>query len=67
MAINFDNLLTADEQAAIKTARLKQFAEEAIQHQLNKQVAEALGDTASVEQADKALEVLEAAINVYSA
>lgn len=67
MAINFDTLLSPEEQAAIKAARLKQFAEEAIQHHLNKQVAEQLGDTAAVEQADKALEVLEAAISVYSA
>lgn len=65
MAIDYSSLLTNEQKKNILNQRIAQFAGEAWQHELNKQTCENLGDTAGVESAAKALEVLEAAINVH--
>lgn len=65
MAIDFNNLLTAEQKTQIINQRIEQFATEAFQHELNKQVAESVGDTASIAQADEALVILESAITTY--
>jgi hypothetical protein len=65
MAIDFDALLTVDEKANILTQRIKQFAAEGYQINLNKQVAESTDNPAGVEEADKNLVIIEEAINAY--
>ena len=65
MAIDFDSLLTVDEKANILTQRIKQFAAEGYQINLNKQVAEATENAAGVEEADKNLVIIEEAIKTY--
>ena len=65
MAIDFDALLTVDEKANILTQRIKQFAAEGYQINLNKQVAESTDNAAGVEEADKNLVIIEEAINTY--
>lgn len=65
MAIDFSSLLTDEQKKNLLEQRLVQFAAEAYQHELNKQVAVAADDEASVENADKALAILETAINVH--
>ena len=65
MAIDFDTLLTVDEKANILTQRIKQFAAEGYQINLNKQVAESTENAAGVEEADKNLVIIEEAINTY--
>jgi hypothetical protein len=67
MAIDFDALLTVDEKANILTQRIKQFAAEGYQINLNKQVAESTENPAGVEEADKNLVIIEEAINTYKA
>lgn len=67
MAIDYTTLLTAEQKRGIISQRISQFAAEAYQHSLNKTTCESLGDTDGVAAADKALEVLEAAINTHSA
>jgi hypothetical protein len=67
MAIDFDTLLTVDEKANILTQRIKQFAAEGYQINLNKQVAESTENAAGVEEADKNLVIIEEAINTYKA
>lgn len=65
MTINYEDLLTKEQKVNILQQRLAQFAAEAWQHQLNKQTAESLGDTASVENADNAISIINAAIAVH--
>ena len=65
MAIDFNQFLTAEQKAEIIAQRITQFAAEAFQHELNKQVAQSIGDTEAVAQADAALLTLEEAINTY--
>lgn len=65
MAIDYSALLTDEQKRNILNQRIAQFAAEAWQHELNKQTCQGLGDDAGVESADKALAVLEAAINVH--
>lgn len=67
MAIDFDALLTVDEKANILTQRIKQFAAEGYQINLNKQVAESTDNAAGVEEADKNLVIIKEAINTYKA
>lgn len=67
MAIDYTGLLTTEQKKQLIEQRVTQFAAEAYQHELNKQIAAQINDTASVEQADAALAVLETAINAYQA
>lgn len=67
MAIDYTTLLTAEQKRNILAQRIGQFASEAYQHSLNKITCESLGDTDGVENADKALTILDAAINTHSA
>ena len=55
MAIDYSALLSADQKKALIEQRVQQFAAEAYQHELNKQVAEKIGDKLSIQQADAAL------------
>jgi hypothetical protein len=67
MAINFNNLLSADQKRDLLTQRINQFATEAYQHELNRQIAESVQDQPAIEQAEQALATLETAINVHEA
>lgn len=65
MAIDYSGLLSPEQKQALLTERIQQFAAEAYQHQLNKQIAESIGDTEAITNADQALATLETAINIY--
>ena len=67
MAIDFGSLLTDEQKASLLQQRISQFAAEAYQHELNKKTGETIGSEEQVESSNKALEVLEAAINVHKA
>jgi hypothetical protein len=67
MAIDYSGLLSPEQKQELLAQRIQQFAAEAYQHQLNKQIAESIGDTESVANADAALATLETAITVYQA
>lgn len=67
MAIDYASILTGDQKRALIEQRVQQFAAEAYQHELNKQIAITIGDETSVAQADAALATLEIAINTYQA
>lgn len=67
MAIDYSSLLTNEQKEKLLNQRIAQFAAEAWQHELNKKTCEQLGDEAGVESAEKALEVLDAAIAVHQA
>ena len=65
MAIDFNNLLSADQKRDLLTQRIQQFATEAYQHELNRQIATSVNDAQAVEQAEAALVTLETAIDVH--
>lgn len=65
MTINYDSILTVDQKRSILQQRITQFAAEAYQHELNKTTCESLEDTAGVENAEKAIALLEKAIEVH--
>ena len=65
MAIDFNNLLTHDQKRDLLTQRIQQFATEAYQHELNRQIATSVNDAQAVEQAEAALVTLETAIDVH--
>ena len=65
MAIDFNNLLSADQKRDLLTQRIQQFATEAYQHELNRQIATSVNDAQAVEQAEAALVTLETAIGVH--
>ena len=67
MAIDFNNLLTPDQKRDLLTQRINQFATEAYQHELNRQIAETINDEQAVLQAESALATLETAITVHEA
>lgn len=67
MAIDFNSLLSDEQKKAIISQKVEQFAVEAFQHTINKQVAEKIGDGEAVAAADAALATLEAAITEYQA
>jgi hypothetical protein len=67
MAIDYSSLLTDEQKKSILEQRIAQFASEAYQHTLNKQTCESINDEAGVEAADKALTILEAAIDTHKA
>lgn len=65
MSIDFDTALTNEQKAEIIQQRITQFAAEAYQHELNKKTAEKLGSDEQIENINKNLEILEAAIEVH--
>ncbi len=67
MALDYSSLLTEEQKKSILEQRLTQFAAEAYQHDINKQVASSAGNAEGVAQAEAALETLEAAIAVHQA
>ena len=67
MAIDFNNLLTPDQKRDLLTQRIQQFATEAYQHELNRQIAETVNDEQALLQAESALATLETAITVHEA
>jgi len=67
MALDYSSLLTDEQKKSILEQRLTQFAAEAYQHDINKQVASSAGNAEGVAQAEAALEALEAAIAVHQA
>ena len=65
MAIDFGNLLTADQKRDLLTQRIQQFATEAYQHELNRHIAASVQDQEAVTVAEAALQTLEIAIEVH--
>jgi len=65
MAIDYAALLTDEQKRNILEQRIAQFASEAYQHTLNKTTCESLTDEEGVANADKALTILEAAIQTH--
>lgn len=63
--MDYSSLLTDEQKKSILEQRLTQFAAEAYQHDINKQVATAAGNTDGVAQAEEALGALESAITVH--
>jgi hypothetical protein len=63
--MNFSELLSVEQRKEILESRILNFAVEAYQVSLNKQVAEATEDLAAVDQAASALSTLQSAIQVY--
>jgi hypothetical protein len=62
MALDFNELLSADQKRGILAQRIQQFAVEAYQHHLNAATAESLGNEEAVAASQEALVTLEAAI-----
>ena len=65
MALDFNSLLTSEQKHNLLTQRIEQFAAEAYQHELNRQIAEQVFDADAVTSAEAALVTLETAINVH--
>jgi flagellar biosynthesis chaperone FliJ len=65
MAIDFSNLLTDEQKRDLLQQRLQQFAGEAYQHELNRQIAEKVFDADAVTNSEAALQTLETAIAVH--
>lgn len=65
MTIDYSSLLTDEQKRNILQQRITQFAAEAYQHKLNKDTCESLADEAGVENAEKALVLLEKAIEIH--
>jgi hypothetical protein len=65
MAIDYSSLLTGEQKRSILEQRLTQFAAEAYQHDINKQVALASNNEQGVKQATEALAILETAMTVH--
>lgn len=65
MSINYEELLTNEQKKNILSQRIAQFASEAWQHSLNKQTCELIGDEEGAASADKALTIINAAIQVH--
>ncbi len=65
MAIDYLASLSSGQKQVLLTERIRRFTVEAYQHQLNRQVAEAISDSEGVANADAALATIETAITVY--
>jgi hypothetical protein len=65
MSVNYDAILTNEQKRNIVTQRIAQFAAEAYQFSLNKKTAEKLGSEEQMEQIDKQIELIEAAIVIH--
>ena len=66
MTIDYSSMLTVDQKKSILQQRIAQFAAEAYQHTLNRETCKSLEDLEGVENADKALLLLEKAIEVHT-
>ena len=66
MAINYDAFLSADQKKAIVENRLQQFAAEAYQTELNKEIQIRQGDAQAVESCNASLALIEDAIEVHA-
>ena len=67
MAIDFNNLLSTEQKHDLLAQRIQQFASEAYQHELNRQIAISVNDEQAIFQAESALATLEIAIDVHQA
>ncbi len=67
MTLDYNSLLTDEQKRTILQQRISQFAAEAYQHSLNKKTCEGLEDLEGAENAQKSLQILEAAITVHHA
>lgn len=65
MAISYDNLLTVEQKKAIVENRLQQFAAEAYQTELNKEIQIRQGDEQAADACDVSLALIESAIAVH--
>ena len=65
MAISYENLLTLEQRKAIVENRLQQFATEAYQTELNKEIQISQGDEQAVDACDVSLALIESAIAVH--
>lgn len=65
MAVDYSSLLTDEQKKSILEQRLAQFASEAYQHDINKQVAEASDNAEGVKAAEEAMAILDKAIVVH--
>jgi hypothetical protein len=65
MTIDYSGLLSAEQKKSILEQRLTQFAAEAYQHDINKQVAAASNNEEGVKQATEALAILDTAMAVH--
>lgn len=65
MSIDYSSLLSAEQKKSILEQRLTQFAAEAYQHEINKQVATAANNEDGIKAADDALAILDTAITVH--
>ena len=63
--MDYASLLTDEQKRSILSERIEQFAVEAYQHDINKQVAVASNNAEGVTQADEALAILDTAITVH--
>ena len=59
--------ITNDQKKPLVQQRLAQFAAEKYQHELNRQLGEAVGDTTAIQQADDAITILDTAITLHEA
>jgi hypothetical protein len=65
MAIDYTGLLSDEQKKSILEQRLTQFAAEAYQHDINKQVATASNNEEGIKQATDALAILESAMTIH--
>ena len=65
MAIDYSGLLTDEQKKELLQSRISQFAAEAYQHEMNLKIAKATDNDEATENAEKALEILDAAIVVH--
>jgi hypothetical protein len=65
MAIDYTGLLSDEQKKSILEQRLTQFAAEAFQHDINKQVATASNNEEGIKQATDALAILDTAMSVH--
>lgn len=65
MAVDYSSLLTDEQKKSILEQRLAQFASEAYQHDINKQVAEASDNAEGIKAAEEAMAILDKAIVVH--
>lgn len=63
--MDYSSLLSDAEKRSILEQRVKQFASEAYQHEINKAVAAASDNDDAVKAADEALTILDKAISVH--
>jgi hypothetical protein len=63
--MDYSTLLTDDQKKSILESRIAQFATEAFQHEMNLRVAKSLKNDEGVDNAEKALAILETAINEH--